>query len=128
MRLRIAASLFALVVLTGPAGAVAIVKRTFVPGPGVPTLPCAIQLDFGGEGAGPDMDGWAPVSDYIAASKVIEDAQVWGWGTDGQFSVCMQLTDPGDLKTTFEDLKKLAPATPAPSSGPTVVRLGTEKL
>lgn len=101
MTLRLASALLVLIAMGGHASAISIVKRTFVPGAGVPNLPCAIQLDFGGEGRGPDMAAWAPVSDYIAASNIIEDAQAWGWGTNGEFSVCLQMKDPDDLKTTY---------------------------
>ena len=107
--------------------ATAIVRRTYIPGPGIPTLPCAIQLDFGSPEKGPDTDAWAPIGDAIADSKLIEDAEAWGWGSLGQFSVCLKIAEPADIKNVYEQLSKLMPASARAAAGPTALRLGTSK-
>jgi hypothetical protein len=111
------------VLVASSASATAVLRKGFLDG-GVPDLPCAIQVDFGGATSGPDLEGWWPIHDYITRSKLIDEAGAWGWGRDGEFSVCLMFYEPIGIEQVFADLKALAPVTPAKNGGWVTVKMG----
>ena len=119
-------ALMAVLAYSTPASAVSIKKEGFIRG-GVPTLTCTLQVDFGSAAGGPDMDAWQAIRGYIADSKEIDQADAWGWGREGEFSVCLRIEDAAAAKTVLDDLTKLAPVAPAANGGWTKVTAGTAK-
>jgi hypothetical protein len=111
------------VVVQPAANAANIVRKGFIRG-GVPDLPCTIQIDFGSAATGPDLTTFDIVRRYIADAKLIYEADAWGWGKEGEFSVCVKIDDPEPSRTILADLTKLVPSTPASNGGWTKVKPG----
>ena len=126
MRRFAAVASIALLAVPVAASATAVLRKGFLNG-GVPDLPCAIQIDFGSSASGPDIDAWGPIHSYIARSKEIDEAGAWGWGTEGEFSVCLTFFEPQAIHQVFEDILKLAPTTPAKNGGWIAIKLGPRK-
>ncbi|MBX9924865.1 MAG: hypothetical protein K2Y05_00780 [Hyphomicrobiaceae bacterium] len=110
--------------LVAPAmAAKTIIKRGFIPG-GVPDLPCTIQVDFTSVAAGPDYDAFGTLQRYIIDTRDVDAADAWGWGKEGEFTLCLTVHDLKEAPKIFDDLSKLVPAKPNGNGGPTVVKRG----
>jgi hypothetical protein len=103
--------LTSLAVCAAPAWATPVVKKGFIRG-GVPTLGCTLQVDFGSAATGPNLDAWQTIRIYIADSRDIYEAEAWGWGKEGEFSVCLRIDDPAAKARVLDDLSKLISAAP----------------
>ena len=118
------AMVIALTVLTASAAwGTGVHKRGHVRG-SVPDLPCAIQVDFASNVSGPDIDAWTVISTYIFNSNEIDDAEVWTWGTEGAFSMCLTIYDAASTPKIFAELTGIAPTVPRKDGGLTTVKLG----
>ncbi|MDZ4841710.1 MAG: hypothetical protein SH859_06145 [Hyphomicrobium aestuarii] len=108
-----------------------IIKRGYIPG-GVPDLPCTIQIDFTSGSAdlspaaepGPDYNAFGSFHRYAIDTRDVDDAEAWGWGKHGEFSLCFMVHDPKEAVIILADLTKLATAKPGSSGGPVVVKRG----
>lgn len=113
-----------LIVAAEPAlAAKTIVRRGYIPG-GVPALPCTIVVDFTSGGAGPDLDGFEPIRSYVIDTENVDQAEAWGWGKEGEFSLCLTVHDTSAAKRIFEDLTRLKPAKPGKPGSMIEVRQG----
>lgn len=113
--------------LSAPAvSATPIVKKGHVRG-AAPPLVCAVQIDFGSAASGPDIDTWATIRSYINQSTEIDEADAWGWGREGEFSVCLTIHDTVITAKVLADLTNLVPTSPAKNGGWTKVKLGAAK-
>lgn len=114
----------ALVLAVEPAiAAKTIIKRGFIPG-GVPDLPCTIQVDFTSMASGPDYDTFGAMQLYIIDTRDVDAADAWGWGKEGEFTLCLTVHDPKEAPTILQELSKLVPAKPNGNGGPTLVKRG----
>ncbi len=100
-----------------------IIKRGFIPG-GAPTLPCTIQVDFTSVSVGPDYDTFTAMQRYIVDTRDVDSADAWGWGKQGEFTLCLVVYDAKEAPSILDQLTKLVPPTPIGSGGPTVVKRG----
>jgi hypothetical protein len=108
-----------------------IIRRGFIPG-GVPDLPCTIQIDFTSGSAagspagtsGPDYNAFSSFQRYAIDTRDVDDAEAWGWGQHGEFSLCFMVHDPKEAVIILADLTKLAAAKPVDSGGPVIVKRG----
>lgn len=117
---------------TSAFAAKAVVKRGYIPG-GVPDLPCTIQVDFTSlastgvasvSESGPDYDAFGQYQRYVIDTRDVDDAEAWGWGKQGEFSLCLKVHDPKEAVKILDDLTKLIPAKPSGKAGPVMVKRG----
>lgn len=91
-------------------------------------LPCTVRVEFIRAAKGPDYDAWNAMRSYIAESRDIQRAEAWGWRMDGEFILCLHIEEAEAVTAVFSDLSQLAPKTPAPDVGPTIVALGKQAV
>ena len=121
---RLAAAAVIALLAIPDAQAVQVVKRDRLPPDAIKGLACTIEVEFGSHSTGPDMDAWIRIRDYLANSMIIDEAEAWGWGREGEFTVCLKVQDAKDTQAVFSELTQLVPA---PGDGRTLVRLTTTK-
>lgn len=103
----------------------AILRRGFIPGD-VPQLPCTIQIDFTSTANGVDHDAFQPILGYIVDTRDVDEAEAWGWGKAGEFSLCLKVLDLKEAPKILTELQTLSAKSLTPGKGPVVVVRGSE--
>lgn len=132
------ASSFDIALAPEPAlAAKAIIRRGFIAGD-APALPCTIQVDFTARAhatiaagpanslAGPDLDAFERIRTYVIETLDVDEAEAWGWGASGEFTLCLTIHDRQAAPTILNDLMKLAPETASGTAGAVSVRRGAK--
>lgn len=71
-------------------------------------LPCTVRVDFESRGAGPDLDAFARFQRYVIDTEDVDQADAWGWGRDGEFSLCLTIYDPAAAGRIVPEIERIA--------------------
>ncbi len=104
--------------------AIEIKHAGFKPG-GIPNLSCSIRVDFGSHCCGPNQADWMAVKTYIEGSSAIAAAESWGWGKEGDFTLCLTVSGADDTKRVYQELNAI-PFNKDDRHGWTRVQLGNQ--
>ncbi len=65
---------------------------------------CDLALDFGSYGGGIDQVAYDATKTYLSMGDGIKKVTEWGWGKEGERSLCLEISRKQELKTVYEGL------------------------
>ncbi len=70
------------------------------------TLKCEVLIDFMSHASGIDTDVYTSLERWLEYNSKVADGFIWGWGKEGEKSICLLLTKDTSKQELISEIKE----------------------